>query len=201
MANQLTDRRFIHFNKLENFENQLKNYPGSILDTQIVFIKDARKIWTHGTFYTLDERITDDIYSKIQALAEISMETIQRLSEAQFIVAGSSEDRPDDAAEGTCYLDVDLQRPIWWDGEKWIDSNGNNVDIPHQGILDSRPDAGDVKIGFEYLDTTANVLYISNGNEWVRLTDNNTSWTTIDENGNITEVQNVTDNVAWSEIN
>lgn len=44
-----------------------------------MFIKDARKIWTHGTYYTLDERITNDIYARLQELAEISADIIQRL--------------------------------------------------------------------------------------------------------------------------
>ena len=79
MANPLTNRKFIHFNNLANFENIIENQPGAILDNQIVFIKDARKIWTHGTYYTLDERITNDIYARLQELAEISADIIQRL--------------------------------------------------------------------------------------------------------------------------
>ena len=94
MANPLTNRKFIHFNHLENFNRQLEENPGSILDSQIVFIKDARKIWTHGTFYTLDERITEDIYSKLQALAEINAGVIAKLEEVQFVSAGPTAERP-----------------------------------------------------------------------------------------------------------
>jgi len=71
MANPLTNRKFIHFNSLENFERILSEQPGAILNTQIVFIKDARKIWTHGTYYSLDERITADLYAKLQEVVSL----------------------------------------------------------------------------------------------------------------------------------
>lgn len=41
--------KLITFNKLTSFETQLAQ--GNILDTSIVFIKDAKKIWTKGTYF------------------------------------------------------------------------------------------------------------------------------------------------------
>ena len=66
MATQLTNRKFIYFKHLANFENLIQTQPGSILDSQIVFIEDARKIWTHGTYYTLDERISQAMCDQLQ---------------------------------------------------------------------------------------------------------------------------------------
>lgn len=43
------NKKLIHFQTLNNFNTQLS--AGNILDTSIVFIKDAKKIWTHGQFY------------------------------------------------------------------------------------------------------------------------------------------------------
>lgn len=43
------NKKLIHFQTMANFEAQLS--AGNILDTSIVFIKDAKKIWTHGEFY------------------------------------------------------------------------------------------------------------------------------------------------------
>lgn len=41
--------KLITFNKLTSFETQLAQ--GNILETSIVFIKDAKKIWTKGTYF------------------------------------------------------------------------------------------------------------------------------------------------------
>ena len=46
------NKKLIHFQTLANFEAQLS--AGNILDTSICFIKDAKKIWTHGEFYNCD---------------------------------------------------------------------------------------------------------------------------------------------------
>lgn len=43
------NKKLIHFQTLANFNAQLS--AGNILDTSIVFIKDAKKIWTHGQLY------------------------------------------------------------------------------------------------------------------------------------------------------
>lgn len=43
------NKKLIHFQTMANFEAQLS--AGNILDTSIVFIKDAKNIWTHGQFY------------------------------------------------------------------------------------------------------------------------------------------------------
>ena len=59
------NKKLIHFQTMANFEVQLS--AGNILDTSIVFIKDAKKIWTHGEFYNCDdggEISWDDIQDK-----------------------------------------------------------------------------------------------------------------------------------------
>ena len=43
------EKKLIHFGKLADFETQLN--AGNILDYSIVFIQDAKKIWTHGSYY------------------------------------------------------------------------------------------------------------------------------------------------------
>ena len=51
------NKKLIHFQKLADFQTQLS--AGNILDTSIVFIKDAKQIYTHGQIYpcsyTLEE--------------------------------------------------------------------------------------------------------------------------------------------------
>lgn len=43
------DKKLIHFEKLSEFEARLT--AGDIQDRSIVWIKDAKLIWTHGTYY------------------------------------------------------------------------------------------------------------------------------------------------------
>lgn len=43
------NKKLIHFKSLSNFEARLA--AGDVLSTSIVWIKDAKKIWTHGTYY------------------------------------------------------------------------------------------------------------------------------------------------------
>lgn len=50
------NKKLIHFQKKENFENEVAN--GNILDNSIVFIKDTKEIWTHGTYYGGDKLTT-----------------------------------------------------------------------------------------------------------------------------------------------
>jgi hypothetical protein len=43
------EKKLIHFNEDTEFKKRLNN--NEILDTSIVFIKNANKIYTHGTEY------------------------------------------------------------------------------------------------------------------------------------------------------
>lgn len=43
------NKKLIHFNSKENFENKVAN--NEILDTSIAFVKDSKEIWTHGNLY------------------------------------------------------------------------------------------------------------------------------------------------------
>ena len=42
-------------------------------------------------------------------------------------IAGSAADRPTPAALGQCFFDVDLNKPIWFNGSDWVDYTGNIV--------------------------------------------------------------------------
>lgn len=43
------NKKLIHFNKKEDFDREVAN--GNILDHSIVFVKDSKEIYTHGTTY------------------------------------------------------------------------------------------------------------------------------------------------------
>lgn len=62
--------KLITFNKLTSFEAQLAQ--GNILETSIVFIKDAKKIWTKGTYFDCSGGSNDDIgYTTEFSVADI----------------------------------------------------------------------------------------------------------------------------------
>lgn len=66
------NKKLIHFNSKENFENKVAN--NEILDTSIAFVKDSKEIWTHGKLYksvnwsTLgeDDNTTNGYYAELQ---------------------------------------------------------------------------------------------------------------------------------------
>lgn len=74
------DKKLIHFTNLATFEQRLN--AGEIKDTSIVFIQDAKRIWTHGQYYSspytkeeidqlfVGSNVTLDGYSK-NGVAEI----------------------------------------------------------------------------------------------------------------------------------
>ena len=67
------NKKLIHFNKLADFESRLA--ANEILDTSIVFIKDAKKIYTHGNYYAT-QRTPEEIENIIA-----SSETVQAVIE------------------------------------------------------------------------------------------------------------------------
>lgn len=44
-----------------------------------------------------------------------------------LIIAGNTNERPLKKSIGSCYFDTNLNKPIWWNGTVWKDSNGTNV--------------------------------------------------------------------------
>lgn len=69
--------------------------------------------------------------------------------------------------KGYQYFDINLLKPIWWNGTSWIDSSGNPADANKQGTTEERPSS--VKIGFIYKDTTLDKLIVWDGDAWVNM--------------------------------
>lgn len=80
---------------------------------------------------------------------------------------GDTESRPsDNITVGYKYFDTTLNKPMWWNGTKWVDYNGNPADAKTSGTTSERP--SDVNVGFQYFDTEINSPVYWNGNEWVQ---------------------------------
>lgn len=61
------NKKLIHFGTKTNFEKELA--AGNILDTSIIFIKDAKLIWTHGQYYGIND--STDLEKEIKEIEKI----------------------------------------------------------------------------------------------------------------------------------
>lgn len=82
------NKKLIHFNTLEKFKENLKlNEDGTIADdsnilgTSIVFIKDAKLIWTHGQYYGYDS-INGDLKERLENIETVIEENELVISRA-----------------------------------------------------------------------------------------------------------------------
>ena len=79
---------------------------------------------------------------------------------------GSINNVPTNVRIGQIYY-LDNNKPIFYNGTIWLDSNGNPANVQTEGSTDNRP--SNVKLGFIYKDTTLNKLIIWDGTKWVNL--------------------------------
>lgn len=88
-------------------------------------------------------------------------------------------ERPTDLGQwskGKQFFDTNLKNVIFWDGTKWIDSNGNPADAKNYGSFAEKPlSSTGIKVGFQYLATdvrNANaikgmIIYHKGNNIWI----------------------------------
>jgi len=69
---------------------------------------------------------------------------------------------------GAQYFDISNNRPLWWDGEGWVNHNGLSIDEARIGVSNLRP--ANAKDGFQYFDTTINKPIWKIGGIWVDAT-------------------------------
>lgn len=80
---------------------------------------------------------------------------------------GTTQNRPSGfITTGYKYFDTTLNKPIWWNGTKWVDYNGNDADVKTSGTTSERP--SNVTVGFQYFDTEINSPVYWNGEEWIQ---------------------------------
>lgn len=108
------NKKLIHFQTLANFNAQLS--AGNILDTSICFIKDAKKIWTHGEFYNCENRVenTSDIYVwelgnslEMGSSGYVSEEVHENLCNAKSVVILSNDGNIDVAVISSLVMPFD----------------------------------------------------------------------------------------------
>lgn len=75
--------------------------------------------------------------------------------------------RPQNPKNGLQFFDSNVQKPIWWVKDKWVDSSGNNVDYVTKGTTSNRPTLTASDEGFQYYDTTLHEPIWWNGTQWI----------------------------------
>lgn len=66
---------------------------------------------------------------------------------------------------GYCFFDTTLNKPVFWNGTKWVDAEGFNA-VATRGTTADRPT--DVNIGYKYYDTgLGKYIYYAGSGRWV----------------------------------
>ena len=75
--------------------------------------------------------------------------------------------RYNNPVQGILLYDSDLNMPIWWNGNSWINALGNNPDQLQKGTTEQRPTLTTDDEGFQYYDTTLHKPIWWNGTQWI----------------------------------
>ena len=70
--------------------------------------------------------------------------------------------------KGKSFYCTDVNKPLWFNGSKWLDALGNAAEIT-KGNTSQRPSLNQESEGFEYYDTSLKKKILWNGTNWVNL--------------------------------
>ena len=86
-----------------------------------------------------------------------------------YIQFGITSNRPTVNTTGDIYFDTSISKPIWWNGNKWVDSSGIDASIIRKGTTAQRPNLTSTDSGFQYYDTILSKYIFWNGTAWVNM--------------------------------
>ncbi len=73
-----------------------------------------------------------------------------------------------EAFEGESRLVETINKPVWWNGKEWIESDGAKAFVLRNGSSRNRPTGNDIYIGFQYFDTDlGQPIWYKGNNIWV----------------------------------
>ena len=74
---------------------------------------------------------------------------------------------PNGESIGYCYFNTTINKPVWWDGNKWIEQDGATAGVKRNGPLDQKPRVDDAYAGFQYYNTdTHMIIVLSEDGKW-----------------------------------
>ena len=89
------------------------------------------------------------------------------------LLYGNTSNRPQGLSNGKdvgyMYFDTTLDKPIFWEGHKWVDVNGYNADLLKKGDSSNRPTLSSTDSGFMYYDITLSKYIVWSGSAWTNV--------------------------------
>lgn len=152
------EKKLIHFSKLSDFQTQLN--AGNILDYSIVFIQDAKRIWTRGNYYycnevNLDDYLTAEEIAELYATQEWANEAQEFINDLNTDVANLYADKQDALISGENIKTINGQS-LLGSGNIVISGGGGNSDA-NVSAVDTSETLDDVS-GVTYVKYVAQTL-------------------------------------------
>lgn len=73
-----------------------------------------------------------------------------------------------DKYKGMMFFDTTIEKPIWYNGSKWVEEDGAKAGVKRRGTTSERPAATDIYESFEYYDTTlGKLIYWDGSTKWI----------------------------------
>lgn len=70
---------------------------------------------------------------------------------------------------GRSFFETQTRKPNYWDGSKWVESDGFTAGTRRNGTTAQRPANANVSVGFTYFDTDLGKMIVFNGSAWVNM--------------------------------
>ena len=147
-----------------NFENYYKRLVGTIDNRPIILDNEQLRLFYNYTQTALNVGVNGK-WHKIPTYDD------------NILFVGVTENRPTDVQAGFQYFDTTLNKPIYWTGTEWVDSEGNNADSTPitSGTFANKP-TGTINVGYAYFctdkqttegSTNGIMIYYKGDNVWV----------------------------------
>ena len=127
------NKKLIHFNKKENFEKEVAN--GNILDHSIVFIKDSKEIYTHGTIYGSEVDISNkmDIVDNLVRVEDVDgeLDDVPEDVCVKYVSQSLTEEQKEQVRENLGIPSMEYVMSLYQELLKLVqNNNGGSTTIP-----------------------------------------------------------------------
>lgn len=136
-------------------EQTLKTYPSIIFDKNIGDIINIENQYINSLY---DVNYTVVYNGRVNNADSITLS--KEPKRGKFINKVSS-------IQGNMYFTTDNNKPIWFNNNNWVDSDGADARVIRSGDTNERPIKEYIYNGFKFFDTSINKPIYWNGTKWV----------------------------------
>ena len=134
------EQKYVQKIDYESYINQNKDHIHCIDDiymSTVEMTEDGEVITISGSPYTikqlLDSKVSkitkiDDNGIEVETHTLIEKDLLRRIKKQLFYSDNNENERPLNPDIGEYFFDTNIKKPIWWNGDNWIDCNGNKID-------------------------------------------------------------------------